>query len=92
MLRLQYQYSNPQKDLALSKVLPTFGEMGENREFYATLRFAYLRVVKRLKMVQQMNWLMGLKIDLILRLRLEPVLVIVVHPQWLNLSNRRIAK
>ena len=52
MLQPQYQHSMPQKDLALSKVLPTFEEMGENREFYATLRFAYLRVVKRLKMVQ----------------------------------------
>ena len=66
--------------------------MGGNREFYATPRFAYLRVVKRLKMVQKMNWLMGLEIDLISRLSSEPVLVIVVHPQWLNLSNRRIAK
>ena len=66
--------------------------MGGNREFYATLRFAYLRVVKRLKMVQKMNWLMGSEIDLITRLSSEPVLVIVDHPQWLNLSNRRIAK
>ena len=88
----QYQYCWAKKDLVLSKVLPTSGEMGENREFYATLRFAYLRVVKRLKMVQLMNWLMGLEKDFISKLDSEPVLVIVVHPQWLNLSNRRIAK
>ena len=65
---------------------------GRNRDFYATPRFAYLRVVKRLKMVQLMNWLMGLEKDFISKLDSEPVLVIVVHPQWLNLSNRRIAK
>ena len=67
MHRHRYQHSDPQKDLALSKVLPTFGEMGENREFYATLRFAYLRVVKRLKMVLRKNWSIGLKTFLILR-------------------------
>ena len=66
--------------------------MGGNRDFYATARFAYLRVVKRLKVVQQMNWLMGLEKHFISKLDSEPVLVIVVHPQWLNLSNRRIAK
>ena len=45
--------------------------MGGNREFYATARSAYLRVVKRLKMVQKMNWLMGLEIDLILEIELR---------------------
>ena len=88
----QYQYCWAKKDLVLSKVLPTSEEMGENREFYATLRFAYLRVVKRLKVVQKINWLMGLEFDFIPKLDSELVLVIIDHPQWLNLSKRRIAK
>ena len=66
--------------------------MGGNREFYATARFAYLRVVKRLKVVQKINRLMGLELDFIPRFDSELVLVIIDHPQWLNLSNRRIAK
>ena len=41
-----------QKRLSGFKTSPTSVEMGGNRDFYATLRFAYLRVVKRLKMVQ----------------------------------------
>ena len=64
----------------------------QKREFYPTPRFAYLRVVKRLKVVQKINWLMGLEFDFIPKLDSELVLVIIDHPQWLNLSKRRIAK
>ena len=62
---IRNRYKKLKKDLANSEVSPNWWEKGRNREFYATARFAYLRVVKRLKMVQKMNWLMGLEIDLI---------------------------
>ena len=61
----------PQKDLVILKVAPIWWEIGGNCEFYATLRFAYLRVVKRLKMVQKINWLMGLEINLILEIEIR---------------------